>query len=202
MTCERSGFPVIGSGCSSFNTRIRPSEDPTMNDETPAKSSLKDKAIHEGREMLVIFLYLALFFCTFTVYRRLVLHEVGISYFHYGFALLKALVMAKVILLGQQVKFGRKYDDRPLFVSTCFKVVLFSFFYLAFEILEHVIGSLLHHQTAVSAFQEMISVGKAELLARTLVILFALCPFFAFTEVGRVLGEGRLYQLFFRTRNP
>jgi hypothetical protein len=173
-----------------------------MNDSNKQKASLKEKAIQEGKEMLVIFLYLAVFFCTFLSYRRLVLHEVGISYFHYGFALLKALVLAKVILLGQNVKFGKKYDDRPLVVSTCFKVVLFSFFYLAFEILEHVIGSLLHHKTVTSAFQEIAGVGRDELLARTLVILFALFPFFAFTEVGRVLGEGRLYQLFFRTRIP
>ena len=171
-----------------------------MSDET--KPTLKQKAIQEGKEMLVIFLYLSVFFCTFLSYRRLVLHEVGIVYFHYGFALLKALVLAKVILLGQGVKFGRKYDDRVLIVSTCFKVVLFRIFYLAFEILEHVIGSLLHHKTVMDALHEMIGVGRDELLARTLVILFALFPFFAFTEVGRVLGEGRLYEMFFRNRKP
>ena len=167
-----------------------------------AKPTLKQKAIQEGKEMLVIFFYLAVFFCTFLSYRRLVLHEVGISYFHYGFALLKALVLAKVILLGQGVKFGRKYDDRPLIVSTCFKVVLFSFFYLAFEIFEHALSSLIHHKTMMNAFHEMVGVGRDEMLARTLVILFALFPFFAVTEVGRVLGEGRLYKLFFHNRNP
>jgi hypothetical protein len=166
------------------------------------KPGLKQKAIHEGKEMLAIFLYLSFFFCTFTCYRRLVLHEEGIIYLHYGFALLNALILAKVILLGEQVRFGRKCDDRPLIFSTTFKVVLFSLFYLIFEVVEHIIGSLLHHKTVMSAFQEIIGVGRDELLARTLVILFALFPFFAFTEVGRVLGEGRLYALFFRNRNP
>jgi hypothetical protein len=164
------------------------------------KPSLKEKAIHEGKEMLAIFLYLALFFCTFTTYRRLVMHELGVSYFHYGFALLKALVLAKVILIGQYVRFVKICDDQRLIISTLYKVVLFSCFTLAFEILEHMVGSLLHGKAMLSAFQEIIDVGRNELLIRTLVLLFAFAPFFAFTETARLLGEGRLYEMFFRKR--
>ena len=35
-----------------------------------------------------------------------------------------------------------------------------------------------------------------ELLARTLVVLVAFVPFFAFGEIARVLGEGKLSELF------
>ena len=77
----------------------------------------------------MIFLYLSLFFCTFTMYRQLVMHELGISYFHYGFALVKALVLAKVILLGQYVRFVRIFDDRPLIISHLVQGGLFQPFY-------------------------------------------------------------------------
>jgi hypothetical protein len=127
--------------------------------------------------------------------------EMGISYFHYGFALIKALVLAKVILLGQCVRFANVFDERPLIIPTVYKVILFSFFVLAFEVLEHVIGGLLHGKDVTGVFQEMMSVGWNELLARMLVMLVAFVPLFAFTETARVMGEGRLTELFLCKRS-
>jgi hypothetical protein len=164
------------------------------------KSGLKEKLVREVKELLAIFLYLAVFFCAFTTYRRLVMKEIGISYFHYGFALIKALVLAKVILLGQYVRFARVLDDRPLINPTLYKVILFSLFALAFEVVEHVIGGFLHGKDMLGALQEIMSAGWDELFARTLVMLVALVPLFAFTETARVMGEGRLRQLFLHRR--
>ena len=39
--------------------------------------------------------------------------------------------------------------------------------------------------------------GADEMMARTLVLVIALIPFFAFLELSRVLGPGRLSALFF-----
>jgi hypothetical protein len=167
-----------------------------MNSSDEKRSGVKGKVVHEVKELLVIFLYLALFFCAFTTYRSLVMKEMGISYFHYGFALIKALVLAKVILLGRCVPFARVFDDRPLIIPTLYKVILFGLFVLAFEVLEHVIGAFLHGEDLQDAFQEMMSVGWDELLARTLVMLVAFAPLFAFTETARVLGEGKMRDLF------
>jgi hypothetical protein len=171
-----------------------------MNSSDEKRSGVKGKVVHEVKELLVIFLYLALFFCAFTTYRKLVMKEMGISYFHYGFALIKALVLAKVILLGRCVRFANVFDDRPLIVPTLYKVILFGIFVLAFEVLEHLIGGFLHGKDVMSAFQEMMSAGWDELLARTLVMLVAFVPLFAFSETARVMGEGRLTELFLHKR--
>lgn len=167
-----------------------------MNGADEKRSGVKWKLIHEVKELLAIFLYLALFFCAFTTYRLLVMKEMGLSYFHYGFALVKALVLAKVILLGQQVRFAKVFDDQPLIIPTLYKVILFSLFAVVFEILEHVIGGFLHGRDLAGAFQEIMSAGWDELLARTLVMLVAFVPLFAFTETARVLGEGKMRELF------
>jgi hypothetical protein len=171
-----------------------------MDDGNEKKAGLKEKFIREMKEMLAIFLYFALFFCTFTTYRRLVMHELGVSYFHYGFALLKALVLAKVVLLGQYARLSKIFDDRPLIVPTLYKVLVFGLFYLAFDVLEHFIEGVLHKEDLMDVFQKIIGAGRDELLARTLVVLLAFLPFFAFGETGRVLGEGRLRDLFLRKR--
>lgn len=159
-----------------------------------------EAARREAKRMLVIFVYLSLFFCSFTVYRRLVMKEVGLSYFHYGAALVKAIVLAKVILLGEMTRISRRLDDHPLIMPTLYKVVFFGLFTLAFEIIEHAIDSLIHGKPIRDAVQEILSVGSDELLARTLVILVAFLPMVAFMELGRTLGEGKLQQLFFKKR--
>lgn len=161
---------------------------------------MKEKFIREVEQVLAIFLYLALFFCAFTTYRLLVEKELGLTYFHYGFALIKALVLTKVILLGQHARLSNLFDDSPLIVSTLYKVILFSIFALAFEFLEHVIGRLLHGKDLPGALIGIMSAGRDELLARTLMVLSAFVPFFAFSETARVLGEGRLSELFFQKR--
>jgi hypothetical protein len=92
------------------------------------------------------------------------------------------------------------FDDKPLIIPTFYKVILFSLFALAFDVVEHVIDGLIHGKGPLSAIQEMMSAGRAELLARTLVMLFAFVPFFAFGETSRVLGEGKLRELFLHKR--
>jgi hypothetical protein len=171
-----------------------------MNGGDVKRTGMKKKMIHKTREMLPIFVYLALFFCSFTTYRRLVSDEFGISYFHYGFALAKAFVLAKVILLGRHVRFTRIFDDRPLIFPALYKVVVFSFFILAFDVFEHIVGGFFHGKDLAGVCEEIVSAGRDEFLARSLVVLFAFVPFFAFDEIGRVLGEGRLRAMFLKAR--
>lgn len=171
-----------------------------MNAHSEKHAARKEKVVHELKEMLVIFLYLSAVFCAFTAYRQLVMEEEGISYFHYGFALIKALVLAKVILLGKLLRFTTMFDDRPLIVPTLYKVMLFSLFTLAFDVLEHVIGGTLHDKSVRNSLLEILGPGRDELFSRLLVMLFAFIPFFAFGELSRTLGEGRIGNLFFHKR--
>lgn len=161
------------------------------------KAGLKEKAIHELKEYLMIFLFLAMFFCTFTAFRRIVLRDAGISYYHYGFALIQALVLAKVILIGQYAKLGRIFDDRPLIIPTLYKVVVFSMLTIAFALLEKLIEGWIHGKDLSGIWQQILSADWNLLLGKALVVLCAFIPFFAVTEIGRVLGENKLEEMFF-----
>lgn len=171
-----------------------------MNGGDANRTGLTKRMIHDTRELLLTFAYLALFFCSFTTYRKLVSDELGVVYFDYGFALVKAFVLAKVILLGRHVRLTRIFDDWPLIFPTLYKVVVFSFLVLLFDVLEHAVGGVLHGRGLAGIYQGIVSVGRDEILARTLVVLFAFVPFFAFDEIRRVLGEGRLSTMFLRAR--
>lgn len=165
------------------------------------RAHFKEEARREMREFMVITLYLAILFGAFTLYRRLSYAELGIGYLAYGFKLIEALVIAKVILIGEAIGLGRGSEHRPLAVSVAVKTFLFSILIAAFNLLEHAIGGRVHGQSWGQAFMSITDKGMDEMLARTLVLVIALVPFFAFLELNRVLGPGKLSALFFSRRS-
>jgi hypothetical protein len=92
---------------------------------------------------------------------------------------------------------ARLFDEVAHHVPTIYMALVFSLFVGVFGILEHTIGGLLRGRGLAGGFDELMSVGKHELLARCLVTFFAFIPFFAFKELERVLGAGQIHTLFF-----
>jgi hypothetical protein len=167
-----------------------------MNNEKE-KAGWKQRIRHELREYWINFVYLATFFAVFTWYRRLILAEYRITYLHYWMAVIEALIMAKVVLLGDALHLGREFEGRPLIFPALHKAVVFSLFVGLFAVLEHTIDGLLHGKGFAEGLRKIMSEGKDELLARCLLTFFAFIPFFAFKELGRVMGKGKLRGLFF-----
>lgn len=163
-------------------------------------SSLKEKAIEEFRMFWVIAIYLAVMLAAFASYRRLVLSEAGINYFHYGAAVIQALILAKVILIGQALGLGRRFEDSRLILSALFKSLVFAVFIALFGVLEHLIEGLVHRETWDQIEHSLVRAGRTEILARTVMAFVTLIPFFAFWEADRVMGDHKLFNLFFRNR--
>jgi hypothetical protein len=159
-------------------------------------ATLKQKAIHEGQEFLGISLYLAFFFCAVMTYGTVLLGKFHVSYFGYGSALINALVIAKVILIGEYAHLGKRQESRPLALSGLYKAFLFTLLVLAFHVVEEVIKQLVHRDTIASAFHQ---IRLDILICRSLVVLCTFIPLFAFRELQRVLGEQNFRSLFFRT---
>jgi hypothetical protein len=162
--------------------------------------NLKERALEELRIYWAVFAYLALMFGAFTLYRRLILHQVGIDYAHYGAGLIEAAIVAKVILIGQALSFGRGVERHPLIVAVLGKAVLYGLLVAAFDILERVVEGLLRGKEWHALLQGVLANGPTEALAKAVMILVSFIPFFALWEVGRVLGPGKLTELFFRGR--
>lgn len=58
-------------------------------------------------------------------------------------AIVSALVLAKVILIGEIVGLRRGPENKPLIVSTTFKALVFTGFALVFHALESIVRNLL-----------------------------------------------------------
>jgi hypothetical protein len=171
-----------------------------MNSVHPEKAGRKQKIIHELRQLLGIFLYLAVFFIVLRTYTNLILAEPQTIYAAYGLTLLKALALAKIILTGETLRLGERFRERPLIVPTLYNTVIFSIFALAFEVVEHFVLGWIRGKDYAEVLAEFLDKGWPHLLAVTLVIFVAFLPFFAFRATEHALGEGKLKELFFNTR--
>lgn len=161
------------------------------------KPGIRARFIHEMKQYLFVVIFLFFFFGAFTVYRRLLLASYEIDYVDFGWALIKALVLGKVILIGELLHLGKRFEERPLIVSTLWKTLAFGLLILAFAVLERLVGAWIHHRPLSEEFSVAGPEGY-ELLARIPLQIVALVPLFAFRELGRVLGEDRLQALFLK----
>lgn len=161
------------------------------------KGGLKERVIEEMKAFWVIAFYLWIFLGAFVVYRRLITAEVGAPYLHFGFALVEALVIAKVILVGRMLGFTRRFEDRPLIVPVLYKSILFGVLVMLFTVLERIVEGWFHDQGLFGGLREIATVGAHEVAARVLMLIVAFVPFFAFAELGRVLGTKKLAAMFF-----
>ncbi len=91
----------------------------------PAAPGFKQKAVRELKDFAVIALYLAFFFSVLVTYTMLLLKKYDLNYLDYTFAIINALVIAKVILIGEMVHFGKGAEARPLYQSVVYKAFIF-----------------------------------------------------------------------------
>ena len=164
------------------------------------KGNWKKKIFHEMVEYWINVIYLTLVFAAFTQYRRFLLAAHDITYTNYWIALIEALILAKVIMIGDVIRLGRGLEHKPLIYPTLYKTVVFSFFVGIFTLIEQVIKGLWNGKGLTGGLVDFFAKGPYELLAGSLIIFVALIPFFGVKELGRVLGEEKIRALFFRGR--
>jgi len=174
---------------------------PNLNSATNPKLSWKQRLRREFITYGISSLYLAIFFGVFAWYRRFILAEYEISYLNYGSAIIEALVLAKVVWLGEKIGLVRDRDDKPLLYPTIQKACVFTIFFCCFAILERMIGGIIEGIGAKAGFMKLWHEGLYELLARCMVTFCAFLPFFAFRELARQLGQRKLWELFFGRRS-
>jgi hypothetical protein len=180
-----------GSGLEFGDTRIG---EKLMTKTAAEKAHMKEKAKHELRELLAIFLYLAFFFCALVTYSTLLLNEYHVKYLEYAFAIINALVITKVIMIGEYAKVGKRYEGRALFVSSVWKAFIFGLLVYAFHVVEEIIKRLIHGADMTSASRD---IRFDELAGRSIVVFCTFIPLFAFREFRRVMGEDEFQALVF-----
>jgi hypothetical protein len=74
---------------------------------------LKARAVDEIRRFAVMFLYLWILFGLFVLNERIILGQRGIDFSTQGFATFNALVLAKVMLIAEDLKVAAGFGPTP-----------------------------------------------------------------------------------------
>jgi hypothetical protein len=156
----------------------------------------RQKAEHELKDFAWISLYLAFFFCALSTYAMLLLRKYEINYLNYTFAIINALVIAKVILIGEMAHLGRGAEAKALYQAVLYKSFVFGLLVFAFHFVEEFVKRLIHGLPAGTVVHD---INVDDLIGKTIVIFCAFIPLFAFRELGRVMGEDKLHALFFKS---
>jgi hypothetical protein len=153
------------------------------------------------KEFLLVALYLFLVFGLLVVYKSMILAEQHIDFVYHGFALINALALGKVMLVAKDLHLGERFDDAPLIYPTLLKSALFTVVLACFKILEDAAVGLYHGKSFAESIADLGGGTLQGILILTLLLFVILIPFVGFGELQRVLGEGKLKQLFFHPRS-
>lgn len=153
------------------------------------KRSLKARLYDELRKFLMIFAYLWLVFFVFLVHEWAVLASNHISFRFYGLAVVNALVLSKIMLIAEALKFAERLDDKPLVYPIALKSISFSALLMVSYVVEEIVVGLFHGKNVAESFPQVGGGGLVGVLTIGAILCIALVPFFGFREIARVIGE-------------
>ena len=120
------------------------------------------------------------------------LHTDGIQFAPWGVAIVKALLLAKFMLVGRALKIGERNTTSPLIWPTLYKAFAFLVLLVILTIIEEAVVGLFHGQSITASLRDLVGRRLEETLAGYLIMLLVLMPYFAFRVLGEVLGESRM----------
>jgi len=159
------------------------------------KPTLKEKAVDQLREFVVMFIYLWLFFALFAIHRSVILAEGHYNYQAQGFAFVNALILAKVMLIGEDLHLGSRFRDKPLVYSILYKSLIFAVFFICFHIFEEVVVGVFRGKNIAQSLPTIGGGSLQGIVSVGAIVFVSLIPFFAFREISRVIGRGALWSL-------
>ncbi len=173
-----------------------------MATETDTKATLHERAWHELKEFVILTVYLYITLGSVIMVKTAVLHTDGVEFTPWGVAIVKAMLLAKFMLVGNAMKLGEHATNLPLIWPTLYKSLAFLVLLIVLTTIEEAVVGLFHHKSIADSLGELAGVRLPETIAGFVIMLLVLIPYFAFRVLGDVLGEGRLERMFFVAREP
>jgi hypothetical protein len=163
--------------------------------ESLSKSRIAHKAVHELKQYGIVSLYLFVCFGAILFYKGAVLHAVGFDYAQYGIAAVKALILAKFMLVGHALRMDEHHADRPPIYWILYNSFVFLALLVVLDLLEEVVAGALHGNSVTESISRIADGSWLEMLATCIILLLILVPYFAYREVDRLLGRRSLFRM-------
>jgi hypothetical protein len=164
------------------------------------KAAVRERAESELREFFLIAAYLFIVFSALSFYKSAILDAEGVHWVPWSFALVKAVIAAKFILIGRSLHLGEGHRNKPLIWQTLHKSIAFLMFVAVLTIIEESIVGLIHGQTVWQSLAEIGGGTIEQAIASAVIVFLVFLPMFAFGALGEVMGDKALFHTFFVKR--
>jgi hypothetical protein len=168
-----------------------------MSRKIPSKAAIVHRVRHTLEEYAIIAAYLYVCFGAMLLLRASVLKDAGIGYMPWGLAAIKALILGKFMLLGNEMGLGERFAGKPLIYPTLYRSLVFVVYLFVLMVIEEVVVGAVHGHTIAQSLYDVVGNKFFEMAASVVIMFAALFPYFAFRQLAAMLGEGRLRRLFF-----
>jgi hypothetical protein len=157
--------------------------------EPPHTPDVRQRLVHEVRSYALTAAYLYVCFGALLIYKASVQAEAAIHFSAYGFALVKALVLAKFLMLGEALKAGTRQEGESLprgVLRGSLRLLLIIF---VLNVVEELAAGAIHRRHPAQVLAEHVDGGRwAEFLATCLLLWLILMPYLALKHIAQLLG--------------
>lgn len=198
-----SGMPEWADARSlpEFSVRAAPERAPATNKPAPARrEAIVARARHELVAYAAVSGYLMVWFSAVMFYKATILRSVGVEFAPLGFAVVKALILGKFMLVLEALKLGERRESADrLIVQIVKKALLFTLALILLSTLEELIVGHFHGKTARDVLSEIGGGSFSQTIAVSILMFLVLLPYFAFRRLAALHGE--LPELLFTRRD-
>lgn len=154
---------------------------------------------HELQIYILYTIFLTLLFSAFLSYERILLGKVSTHYLPYGYCFIRALIMAKLIMIGEALKLGERFPKAPLIIPVLYKTIVFCIFLLVFHIIEQLTIGYIKGESTLEIYLNFTN-HLDIFLAQLSIMFFTYILFFSVLGISSVLGKNVLWDIFFHSR--
>jgi hypothetical protein len=159
------------------------------------------KAGVENKKFFGVFVYLWVLLTLFSLHTAFIFNESMLT-FKQGFALINALAVAKLIVVGEALRLGGRERDAPVLIPALVKSAIFSVILVLLNIAEETATGVYDGKAFSEAFPRVGDGSLQAILVTASLAYVCFIPFFAFLELERPLGTEELSALLFGRRRP
>jgi hypothetical protein len=167
----------------------------------PSKAAIAERAETEAKELFFLTLYLFIVFSALVFLKSAIMAADGVHWGYWGFAAIKAILVAKFILIGRALHIGEGLRTRPLIWQTLHKAIAFTIFVAILSVIEDaVIGMGVHGKTFSQSIADLGGGTVKQMIATEFIVFLVFVPLFAFGALSEVMEDKALVRAFFVKR--
>jgi len=146
--------------------------------------------------MLILFIYFSIWFCALAFLSFSVERLQGFPYMHISLALVKALLCAKFMLMGQMLYPIESRRDKPLIGQILSRSLVYLGVVILLSALESGIEGWVHHRGFISSLANFGNGDPIHILALSLIYWLIVLPYLTFMSLQSVIGSPEMKKIF------